>query len=450
VTVDARIEFLGCKVSHTDAETIADALQMAGHVVGGAARAGAAASESIGVVNACCITAQAEHKSRKQVSRLLAGADVTHVFVTGCGAANDAEQYTRIDPRVTVLPGAASLAAAAIVEAADQLAALACRGPVAGVAPGHLVSVGTAGMSVGRRHRTRGFVKVQDGCDFACSYCIVPIVRGAPTSRALDVILADVSRRAARGQREIVLTGVNVGKYRDAVSRVRLDRVLRDVAGVDGIERVRISSIEPNHVDRRLVDAIASTPEACTHLHVPLQSGDDAVLAAMGRHYDAARYARTIAGARAQLPDLNLTTDIIIGHPDETDASFQRTLCFAAEMRFTKVHAFPFSARPGTRDAERERVEPAIVADRSRQLRAQADAIAREVRSALVGEVVEVLVEERRDGRGAGYTRGYHPVELSSAAAGLDGVLMAGTIASVRIDSLDAASGSLVGVACPT
>lgn len=452
------VDFLGCKISHTDAQAIGDALDAAGHVA-------SSDHANVRVVNTCCITGEAEKKSRQRVRRMLAASTQDdRVFVTGCGASSRPEQYSQIDPRVTVLPGAASLAASAIVEAADELAGLGCRGPAPGVAPGH-------DAATPRIRRTRAFVKVQDGCDFDCSYCIVPIVRGAPRSRDVGTILAEVARRVAQGQREVVLTGVNIGLYRDQDRRVGLDRLLLEVADVPGVARVRISSIESNHVNRRLVAAIASHPKVCPHLHVPLQSGDDGVLRAMGRHYDSRRYLRAIDHARSELPTLNLTTDVIVGYPDEDDAAFANTLELVDQAGFTKVHAFPFSERPGT-DATRHRdpVPRSVKAARSRTLREHADQHALAHRARLVGATDQVLLESRATaGYGAragvlmtddhvatsdhaphapvmlsGYTRDYSPVRVE-AAGDLEGALV-----DVRLESLDASTGVLAASLVPT
>jgi threonylcarbamoyladenosine tRNA methylthiotransferase MtaB len=452
------VDFLGCKVSHTDAEAIGDALAAAGHVE-------SPGDAKVRVVNACCITAEAEKKSRQKVRRMLAATpDEGRVFVTGCGASSRPEQYAEIDERVTVLPGAAALAAGAIVESADELSGLGCRGPAPGIAPGHEPTARSS------TRRTRAFVKVQDGCDFDCSYCIVPIVRGAPRSRDADVVLDEVARRVAQGRREIVLTGVNIGLYRDAERRMRLDRLLLEVAEVAGVARVRISSIESNHVDRRLVAAMASHPKVCPHLHVPLQSGDDAVLAAMGRHYDSRRYLRAIDAARSVLPELNLTTDVIVGYPDEDDAAFAATLRMVDQVGFTKVHAFPFSERPGTHATRhRDPVDRHVKAQRSRLLREHADQHALAHRGRLVGRVDEVMVETRTSagyGSGAGvlltdghdvldtaarrrpqrqrtgYTRDYSPVRL------LDGEgLQDGALVPVRLCAIDPSSGVLEAAA---
>ncbi|MCW2920433.1 MAG: modification enzyme MiaB family [Thermoleophilia bacterium] len=447
------VDFLGCKISHTDAQAISDALAAAGHRQLPGTTPEQASNPDVRVINTCCITGEAEKKSRQRVRRAVNATGVDgRVFVTGCGASNGAERYEQIDDRVTVLPGAASRAASAIVEAADHLAGLACRGPAPGVAPGHDTRDGRA------TKRTRAFVKVQDGCDFDCSYCIVPIVRGAPRSRSVDAVLAEVAKRVEQGRREIVLTGVNIGLYRDPESRAGLDRLLLAVADTPGVARVRISSIESNHVNRRLVATMAAHPKVCHHLHVPLQSGDDDVLADMGRHYDARRYMRAIATARAAMPDLNVTTDVIVGYPSETDASFERTLALVTELGFTKVHAFPFSERPGTDAAQhRDPIARDVKSERSRRLREQAEHAAIEHRTRMVGRRDEVVVESRGGGalltsdpdtdrtvaselgHRTGYTRDYSPVRL----LGLPPDTTSGSIVDVLLERVHPETGVL-------
>ena len=443
------VEHLGCKISQTDAEAVRDALAGAGHD-----EVSRDDGAPVQVVNTCCITRAAEKSSRQRVRRMLRDAgDEGRVFVTGCGANLHGEQYRSIDPeRVTVLAGAAATHAPAIVEAADALADLGCVGPRAGSAP---------------RARSRAFLKVQDGCSFGCTYCIVPTVRGEPRSRTVEAVLAEARRRADAGIAEVVVTGVNVGLYRCPDSRVGLPALLQELAAVDGIERVRISSIESNHVNARLADTIATSGGViCPHLHVPLQSGDDGVLAAMGRHYDADRYRRSIATARERVPELNLTTDVIVGFPAEDEAAFQQTLGLCRELAITKVHAFPFSERPGTPAAELgDPVSKTEKAERSERLRAQADEVALAHRRRLVGTADCVVVETRRaagygagagvlltddhvaaDGAGdrdatirTGYTRDYSPVLLD----GLGDDVPDGVVVDVAITGLDAATGVL-------
>jgi len=383
------VDFLGCKISHTDAESVREALLAAGHTESDVA--------NVRVVNTCCITGEAEKKSRQRVRKLLADADSNvRVFVTGCGASLRPGAYDDIDPRVTTLPGAAVLAAPAIVAAADQLAGLGCKGLAPGINPN----------GGPRAQRTRAFIKVQDGCSFTCSYCIVPTVRGTTRSRDLAAICADVARAVARGQREIVLTGVNIGLYRDERTRIGLPPLVKAIADVDGVERVRISSIEVNHVTTRLIAVMAEHPKVCPHLHVPLQSGSDAVLADMRRHYRTRRYRSAIAHARELIPHLNLTTDVIVGYPTEGPAEFAETLAFCNEMGFTKIHAFPFSPRPGTlagpaagtgpgtlAESNADPVHKSVKRSRSRALRTQADAHARALWNSKVGASDVVVVE---------------------------------------------------------
>jgi threonylcarbamoyladenosine tRNA methylthiotransferase MtaB len=401
---DFSVDFLGCKISHTDAERIREALLDAGH-------ADTPDAGSIQVINACCITAEAEAKSRKAVRRRLARGEDVQVFVTGCGANLHAEQYSELGDRVTVLSGAAELAVGRIVEAADRLAGLGCKGTTTSA---------TA-------QRTRAFVKIQDGCDFLCSYCIVPTVRGGSRSRLVNDVLRDVARRVARGQREIVLTGVNIGLYRDPESRIGLHQLVTAVANTPGVIRVRISSIEVNHVNRRLVEAMARHPKICRHLHVPMQSGDDRVLTEMRRNYDSARYIAAIDRARAAMPDLNLTADVIVGFPTEDEAAFQNTLAVCERVGVTKVHAFPFSPRPGTEEGNSDPISLEVKRDRSQRLREAADARARRHWQQRIGSSDRVLVE--RSGRG--YTADYSPTSIVSAET-------SGTLVDVRIVSVSA------------
>ncbi len=173
-----------------------------------------------------------------------------------------------------------------------------------------------------RLDRVRAFVKIQDGCSFSCAFCVIPLVRGATRSRTAEAVLAEVRRRVAQGHREIVLTGVNLGCFRDRAAGLTLARLVREAGATPGLERLRLSSIEVNHVDEDLVAALVETPTVSPHLHVPLQSGDDGVLRVMGRRYTAAQFERRLA----PLAGLNLTTDVIVGFPAEDDAAFERTL----------------------------------------------------------------------------------------------------------------------------
>jgi threonylcarbamoyladenosine tRNA methylthiotransferase MtaB len=247
-----------------------------------------------------------------------------------------------------------------------------------------------------RLDRVRAFVKIQDGCSFSCHFCVIPLVRGGTRSRRAVAVLAEIRRRVAQGHREIVLTGVNLGCFRDREGGYTLARLLREAGAIEGVERLRLSSIEINHVSDALVEAMRETPAVSRHLHVPLQSGDDAVLEAMGRRYSVDTYLRKLE----PLEDLNLTSDVIVGFPAEHDAAFERTLDAVERARLTKVHVFPYSPRPGTRTAAADPVPPAIKKERSARLRAASQAACERHWRTKLGRQDVVLVD--RPGRGYG------------------------------------------------
>jgi threonylcarbamoyladenosine tRNA methylthiotransferase MtaB len=391
------VKFLGCKVSQADAMQARAALLEAGHVEAPEAEA------DLHVVNTCCITREAEAKSRQSVRRSLhrPAGGTRRVVVSGCAANLNPAQFDEIATEVTALVGTA-----------DDVAA-----EVAGTAGPACIDVGSgpAPLSMGR---TRGFVKVQDGCDCHCSYCIIPKVRGGARSRPAGAVLRETRRRVEQGQPEMVMTGISVGDYRDPERGLELGDLMREVAAVDGVERVRLSSVEVIHVRDSLVDALAEEDRICPHLHVPLQSGDDSVLASMGRNYDSAGYLAAIARLRERVPDVNLTTDVIVGYPTEDEAAFERTLDLVRKAGITRVHTFSFSARPGTAaDAFGDPVPAAEKKRRSRELRGLSEALSRRHRAAKLGAVAEVLVDKVADDRVSGYSRDYTRYYLAGAVA---------------------------------
>ena len=284
------VRFLGCKVSHTDAHAIRERLLGDGHFE---SRGG-----DVAVVNTCCVTHEAVSKSRQAASR----ASRTHsrVYVTGC-AARLPRAFDGLPENVVVIAKPSEETPAAV---AGDVGAIGCV------------------QSQPRLERVRAFVKIQDGCSFSCAFCVIPLVRGGTRSRSATAVLDEIRRRAAQGHREIVLTGVNLGCFRDRDAGYRLPRLIREAGAVPGVERLRLSSIEINHVSGELVNVLRETPGVARHLHVPLQSGDDGVLRAMGRRYDVASYLAKLE----PLEDFNLTSDVIVGFPAEDDAAFERTL----------------------------------------------------------------------------------------------------------------------------
>jgi threonylcarbamoyladenosine tRNA methylthiotransferase MtaB len=361
--------FLGCKVSYTDAQEIRELLAAGGHVE-------AEGDPEVAVVNTCCVTHEAVRKSRQEVRR--AAHRAQRVYVTGC-AANLPESFDDMPANVEVVRLPSERAAAFV---SDSVGALGCVRAHVGL------------------ERVRAFVKIQDGCSFSCAFCVIPRVRGRSRSRAAGAVLREVERRVDQGHREIVLTGINLGCYRDRAAGYDLARLLREVAAVPGVERLRLSSLEVNHLSESLVAAMRETANVSPHLHVPLQSGDDGVLGAMGRRYDVATYLRRVERAEG----FNLTSDVIVGFPTEDDAAFERTLRAVEAAGITKVHVFPYSPRPGTWTASADPVPPAVKKERSARLRGlSAEACRRRWAGKLGGEET-VLVDRPGRGYGDDYT----------------------------------------------
>ena len=402
------VRFLGCKVSQADATLIRDALIDAGHVEAPPEHA------DVHVVNTCALTLEAERKSRQQVNR---AARAGRTFVTGCAANLNGAQFAA--EGVTVVGRSAERAAADIVALLGRPQPLGCQ--LADRPPG----------------RTRAFVKVQNGCDQRCSFCIIPWTRGPAESRPLADVLRDCRRRLVEGHPELVLTGINIGGWRDPDAGADLGDLVTAIGRLDGVRRVRISSIEPGDVTPRLVAAMAATQGMGRHMHVPLQSGDADVLAAMGRSYTVERFRDACRWAREAMPGLNLTTDAIVGFPTEDEAAFRRTLSLVEEIGMAKVHVFPYSPRPGTAAAAMgDRVPPDVKAERSLRLRELSERLGREHRRRRAGQRDEVLVERALDdgtlvGYGSDYTRFALP-----AGAGEPGDLVAVEVAGAAGDHL--------------
>ena len=330
-------------------------------------------ARQIAVVNTCCVTHEAVRKSRHAASR--AARTHSRVYVTGCAANLAGDVFAGLPENVTVV--------ARRSETTPEFVA------------GDVGAIGCV-QAEARLDRVRAFVRVQDGCSFSCNFCVIPLVRGASRSRSAEAVLSEVHRRVGQGHREVVLTGINLGCFRDRERGYTLARLVRAAGATPGLRRLRLSSIEVNHVGDELVRALRETPTVSRHLHVPRQSGDDRVLSEMGRRYTAATYLRRLAA----LDDFNLTTDVIVGFPAEDEGAFEATREVVRAAGITKVHVFPYSPRPGTATAAADTVAPAVKKHRSARLRSDShEACLRRWRTKLGGED-DVLVD--RPGRGYG------------------------------------------------
>ena len=429
---------LGCKVNRVEADGFERLL---------AGRGGApspVAEADLIVVNTCTVTGEAEKKTRKAVRHALSANEEAPVVVTGCATEIDAASYEALGSRVTVVPKA--VMALYLEEGAfpsrlpaggspldtraqrddhtaeeGELAAPERPAPSTGNRAAGLAAPEGAEAVLPADGRTRIGIKVQDGCDNACTYCIVHVARGRATSRNADEVVAEAVALARAGVREIVLTGINLGSY-DADGLDLADlcrRLLAETAELHAPGeppcRFRIGSVEPMDVSMDLIGLLAEARgRLCRHLHLPLQSGSSKVLREMGRPYDAEEYRQLADYLRATVPEIALTTDIIVGFPGETEQDFEDTCALARHVGFAKIHVFPYSRREGTPAAERsDQVPPGEKAARAARLRTLTDELAAADRAARAGAVELALVERP----GHATTESYHEMPAPAGAA---------------------------------
>ena len=358
---------LGCRVNRVESDAIAARLLQAGMTADGD-------SPDVVIVNTCTVTGEADKKTRKAVHRALREHPEAVVVVTGCAAAIDPETYRSMSERVRIV-GKAGVAEA--VMALDD-----------GALHGQVEREDV--LRFGREFPTRVGIKVQDGCDNECTYCIVHVARGKARSKPLSACVAEAEELYRAGAREIVLTGIDLGSYRDGDAG--LAQLVKCLMGRMPDARVRISSIEPPSVDDDLVSVMAeSDGSVCRHLHLPLQSGSSAQ---MGRSYTAQDYAQLVERLYGAMPSLSLSTDIIVGFPGETEEDFLETLQMVRRCRFAKVHAFRYSRRAGTPAAARADQIPAeVIAERAARLHEVSAEVRRQEQLARLGSEELLLVE---------------------------------------------------------
>lgn len=391
---------LGCKVNQYDTAAMQTALREGCEAVPFAEGA------DVYVVNSCTVTDRADAASRQLARRARRLNPTARVILTGCFAQTSPQRANL--PEVDYVIGVSRLP--------DILRAVHGQIPAdeGRVLVGNLrraQEVSTLGAESFPGH-TRAFLKVQEGCDLFCTFCIVPMARGRSRSVPPRRVLADLDRLAGLGFREAVLTGIHLGGYgRDLDPPLTLADLVEMIAEAAPLPRIRLSSVDPPEVTPRLLELIAGSPVLCEHLHVPIQAGGDGTLRRMRRLYDAALVRDVVAEIHRTLPGAGLGTDVIAGFPGESDHDFAATEALLAEAGFTYLHVFPYSSRRGTTAAKAaDQIAPAVVRRRAQALR-QLDAVQRRrFADACVGRSLEVLVEATRDptgGRLMGYSRNY-------------------------------------------
>jgi len=395
---------LGCRLNHTEAANWAGQFAGKGYTI-----VPWGEPTDLVVINTCSVTHRAEAHCRNTVRRALRQSPEAFVVVAGCYAQSGLDALREI-------PGVDMIVGTEFKETFPDYLDRPRKLPEPVVLHSARISRHEFEVpSTGRYDSTRANLKVQDGCDFFCSFCIIPYTRGRERSRRFDDLVREAGELAGAGYRELVLTGVNIGRYRSG------GRTLADVADrleeVPGVRRIRITSIEPTTVEDRLLERMADRGALCRYLHLPVQSGDDGVLAGMGRRYRFRDYREFADRAVEMVPGLGLGTDVIVGFPGETDDAFRRSCDRLEEMPFAYYHVFSYSSRAGTRAAGLSgHLPPEVIAERSRTLRELSDRRRDAFARRHLGRRVEVLFEQQdRSGRWTGLTDSYLRVGVVSA-----------------------------------
>lgn len=424
---------LGCKLNESELEDWARRFKADGHEI-----VANPESADVCVLNTCTVTHVAAHKSRQMARQIARSNPKSRIILTGCYVDISPDEARSLTNVALVVPNPekdrlVELAGELMADARFQMTETGCRLPeaVSGELQSEVVAQmpSTEGEQLPGTGRTRAFVKIQDGCNMGCTYCIIPLARGRERSRELGKVVNEVQSLVSAGYKEIILTGVQISSYRDRSSTKPHD--LRDLVSAilaeTDVPRLRLTSMAPWELDESLLDLWRDV-RLCRHLHLSLQSGSDTVLRRMRRPYTTAQFAQAVELARSAIPELGITTDVIVGFPGESDVELEQSLRFVEQMQFSRVHVFPYSAREGTYAA----TLPLPVSDatkkvRLKQMQEVAAASAHRFATQFVGHRVDVLWEspERTDHGStavttypaplwSGYTGNYLRVQVAS------------------------------------
>lgn len=420
---------LGCKVNQYETNALAHLMRNSGFTV-----VPQEEEADVYIVNSCTVTAESSRKSRQALRRMRLGHPQAIIVLTGCYAQAYAEELEPLKEADIILGTKQNQALpdAILQFAQDRQRRVSVKAyektdPYAGV--------GAASFE----GHTRAFIKIQDGCNRFCTYCIIPKSRGFSRSRPLAEIRQELTEIAANGYKEVVFVGINLSAYGMDTGYSICD-ALKLAQETDGIERIRLGSLEPDHITDDVISELKNMPKFCAQFHLSLQSGCNRILKRMNRHYTAEEYAALCEKLRDAFPALSLTTDIICGFPGETEQDFAETCAFAEKMGFMKVHVFPYSKREGTPAAGYpDQIEKQIKFRRCAELQQQCDAVRMQCLQTMINTEQKVLFETPKNGLQQGYTENYTPVCVKSD------LLLTGQIRNVKITGVsnDKCSGVL-------
>jgi threonylcarbamoyladenosine tRNA methylthiotransferase MtaB len=424
---------LGCKVNQYETQALREAIISSGYK-----EALPSSSADLYVVNTCTVTSTSNEKSRQQIKRVIRKNPDAKIIVTGCYAEASAEEIKKIDGVDHVFEKGRE----------DKIVDFIKNGFTSNSNSSSLSNnvIESNRTNLWRNKsafhlkiskfggHTRAFLKIEDGCNNYCSYCIIPYVRGNVISKRIDDILFEAEQLVNNGHKEIVLTGIHLGAYgKDMEHQSNLLHVLKELQNLSELKRIRLSSIDVNEVTDSLIDIVASSDKICPHFHLPLQSGDDYILKRMNRKYNVIEYLRTLEKIKEKMELPSISTDIIVGFPGEKKKHFENTLRLCEKAEFSKIHIFPFSPREGTPAAKMpDHCNPSEINARKKELEFTAMETSLRYRTSFIGKNINVLVEGKKDKK-TGKLCGYSDRYIKALFDGINE--LRNNIVNVRVES---------------
>ncbi len=393
------IETLGCKVNLYESEYIKQTL-----IKKGFSYVEDITKADIAILNTCSVTNNSDNKSLKR-ARFIRKNNPDAIFaLCGCSSQNDIEKYSNIKIDIVLGNKDKSLIPDLIEEyiKTNKNYINICN-------PKDLEF---ENMFIDNFSQVRAYIKIQDGCENFCSYCVIPYVRGKVRFKLYNEVLKEVKSLANNNIKEIVLTGIHTGSYPNLVN------LISDISKINGIKRIRISSIEITELKEDFIKLLKNNNVVCDHLHIPLQAGSDEILKRMNRKYDLSYYENKINDIRKVRPDISISTDVIVGHPYENDDLFEETLKFCEKMNFSKIHVFPYSDRKGTAASRMdEHVSGNIIKNRVRNLIDLSNILEEKYKNKFINKKLEILIESNNDNDSSGYTSNYIKIKVNEKIA---------------------------------
>lgn len=412
---------LGCKVNQYDTEAMSEIFQDNGYII-----VNNNEIADVYVINTCTVTSLSDRKSRQFIRRCKKINPDSKIIVVGCYAQTSSEEVMKIDGVNLVIGTNERNRIVELVESISTDDKVNYVGNIMGVNEFEELSIDkVAG-------KTRAFLKIQEGCNQFCSYCIIPYARGPVRSRDPKKIIEEVKRLSYNGFKEIVLTGIHIASFGKDIENVSLIDVIRDIHKIEGIKRIRLSSVEPTLLSEDFVRGLSKLDKFCHHLHISLQSGSDTVLKRMNRKYDTKEYRLIVDRVRKYIPSIAITTDIIVGFPGETKDEFEETYNFVKEIGFSQIHVFKFSPRKGTPAAEfQNQVSSKVKNTRSDAIIKLGDRLMKNYRLKYLNSICEVLFEEKDNNMLSGLTDNYIRVAVEGTEKDI------GKILKVKLKEID-------------